>query len=224
MSLLLKAPEGEEHGVVLLEELLELVVDAEAAVDLQLDAHAPQDVDLLVQEVARQAVARDAVAEHAARLGQGLEDLDRVPLEPGVEGGGEAGGPAAHDGDLLAGVGLGLDRQQQLARLLLVDRLVGHEAVELADGDGLLDELAAAGAFARPRADAPEHGRERQVLAQLAHAVLVVLVRDVVEELRDLDVRGAGVAAGRRAEASCGRSAAARGRGAAWRGPSRCWS
>ncbi len=51
-----------------------------------------------------------------------------------------------------------------------------------------------------PRAHAPEHAGEREVLAQFAHAVLVVALRDVVQELRDLDVRRAGVAAGRRAE------------------------
>ena len=78
--------------------------------------------------------------------------------------------------------------------------LVGHEAVQPADGDRVLHELAPAGSLAGPRADAPEHGRERQVLAQLAHAVLVVAVGDEVEELRDLDVRRAGVATGRRAE------------------------
>ena len=65
---------------------------------------------------------------------------------------------------------------------------------------GLLDELPPAGALARPRAHAPEDAREGQVLAQHAHPGLVVARRDVPEELRDLDVRGAGVAAGRRAE------------------------
>ncbi len=133
-------------------------------------------------------------------VGQRLEDLDGVALEPRVEGAGEAGRAGADDGDRLAAVGLGLDRQQQLAGLLLVQALVGHEAVQPADRDRVLDELAAAGAFAGPRADAAEDGRERQILAQLAHAGLVVAVGDGVEELRDLDVRRAGVAAGRRAE------------------------
>ncbi len=192
---------GEEDGVeVLVEEVLELVVDAEARIDLQLDAHAPEHVELLLEEVARQAIAGDAVAQHPARLGQSLEDLDGVALEPGVEGAGQTGRPAADDGDALARVGLRLDRQQELAGLLLVDALVGHETVHPADGDRVLHELPAARPFAGARADAAEDRGEGQVLAQLADPVLVVLLGDVLEELRDLDVRRTSVAAGRRAE------------------------
>ena len=81
------------------------------------------------------------------------------------------------------------DRQRQRAGLLLLDRLVAHEAGELADRARRVDERPAAGALAGPRADAPQHRREGQVLAQLAHPVLVVPVGDVVEELRDRTMR-----------------------------------
>ncbi len=191
--------QGEEHGVVLGAQVVQPDVDAETHAGLQLDAHAPQDGELLVDDVAGQAVAGDAVAEHAPGMWHGLEDLDGVPFEARVEGGGEAGRPAADDGDAFAGRGLGLVGQEQLARLLAGSRLVGHEPVELADGDGLFDELAPAGGLAGPRAHAPEDAGEGQVLAQDPHAALVVALADAVQELGDLDMRGAGVAAGRRA-------------------------
>ena len=115
-----EGPEAQEDRVVARRQVLHLKVDAQARVALELDAHAPQDVQLLVDQVARQAVARDAVAQHAAGVRQRLEDLDGVALEPRVEGAGQAGGTGADDGDRLAAVGLGRDRQQQLAGLLLV--------------------------------------------------------------------------------------------------------
>ena len=95
--------QGEEDGVVLGAQVVQLDVDAEAHAGLQLDAHAPEDVELVVDDVARQAVAGDAVAEHAPGMRHGLEDRDGVPFEARVEGGGEAGGPAADDRDALAG-------------------------------------------------------------------------------------------------------------------------
>ena len=92
----------QEDGVVVLEQALELIVDAEPDARLQLDAHAPQDIDLLVEDLARQTIAGDAVAQHAARFGHRLEDRDCMSLEPGVEGSGEARRPAAHDRQALA--------------------------------------------------------------------------------------------------------------------------
>ncbi|OPZ46231.1 MAG: hypothetical protein BWY94_00791 [Actinobacteria bacterium ADurb.BinA094] len=185
--------EGEEDGVVLGLELLELEVDAQPHTGLELHAHPPEDVDLLLEDVAGQAVAGDAVAEHAARLGLRLEDLDGVALQARVEGGGEAGRPGPDDGDPLARVGLGLGRQQQLALELAGPRLVGHEAMQLADGDRVVDELPSARAFAGPRAHAAQDAGERQVLAQHPHAARVIAFRDALQETGDLDVGGAPV-------------------------------
>ena len=192
--------ETQEDRVVRGRQVVHAHIDAQPRVALQLDSHAPQDVQLLVEHVARQAEGRNAVPQHATRFGERLEDRDVMTLEPGVEGAGETGGAGAQDRDAFAAVGLGIDRQEQFAGLLVVEALVCHEAMQPADGDRLVDQLPPAGTFAGTRADATQDGRERQVFAQLAHAGLVVAVGDGVEELRDLDVGRTGVAARRRAE------------------------
>ena len=73
-----------------------------ARVGRDLDADRRDVGDVVVDDVVREAVRRDAEAEHAARLRRGLEDLDAVALAGELPGGGEAGRARADDGDLLA--------------------------------------------------------------------------------------------------------------------------
>ena len=94
--------EAEEDGVVVLAELLE-AGDRGAGVDL--DAQHPDLVDLLVEQVGRQAVGGDAVAQLPAGVLMRLEDLDLVAVGAQVVGRREAGRPRADDADALAGVG-----------------------------------------------------------------------------------------------------------------------
>jgi len=55
---------------------------------------------LAVDDSPRQTIVGDAVAEHAAAIGEGLEDRHRVAHEAQVLGAAEAGGSTADDGNL----------------------------------------------------------------------------------------------------------------------------
>ena len=94
--------EAEEHGVVVLAERIE-AADLGAGVDR--DAQRPDLVELLVEQVGRQAVGRNAVAQHPAGLLLLLEDLDLVTERAQVVGSGETGRTGADDADPLARVG-----------------------------------------------------------------------------------------------------------------------
>ncbi len=63
-------------------------------VEAELDAHAADQVDLAAQDVLRQAVIGQRVAEHAAGVGPCVEDGDLVARHRQIEGRGQAGGPA----------------------------------------------------------------------------------------------------------------------------------
>ena len=73
------------------------------AVQLELDAHREDPVDLGVEHVARQPVGRDAEAHHAAGHRAGLVDRHLVAEAAQVVRGGEPGGPGADDQHALAG-------------------------------------------------------------------------------------------------------------------------
>ena len=72
-------------------------------VQLELDAHRQDPVDLGVEHVARQPVGRDAEAHHAAGHRTGLEDRHLVAEAAQVIRGREPGGPSADDQHPLAG-------------------------------------------------------------------------------------------------------------------------
>src|SRR5207237_8240684 len=97
--------DAEEDRVVALSEQ---VVDREVAPELHpaLElgiAELPDRVQLLVELHLREAVLRDAVAEHAALLLHHLEHRDRVTLQRRVIRAGEASRAGADHGDALAG-------------------------------------------------------------------------------------------------------------------------
>ena len=119
---------------------------------------ASSDLDL------RQAVLRDAVAEHPAGRRVALEDGHVVAGDQQVVGRGHAGRPGADD--RRAAAGLGRLRSNGTGGSTLVvehrlDDLVAGVAVRVADGDRLVDLVAPAVLLARRRADPAEHGRER---------------------------------------------------------------
>ena len=96
-------------------------------------------LDLGVEDVARRAEARDAVAHHAAQVLVVVEDGDRVPLERQLVGAGEPGGTAAQHGDLLAGGRRGL----RVGELVGVG-VVAEEVLDGVDADVVLDLVAVA--------------------------------------------------------------------------------
>src|SRR5208337_1487586 len=101
---------------------------ADNDVGLEIDAHLPQDVDLVANDVLGQAELWDTVNQHTADLVQGLEHGDGVSPADQVASGAQARRAAADDGDLLAG-GPCPGRQ---AALPVGTLIVGHEAFQIA--------------------------------------------------------------------------------------------
>ena len=125
--------------------------DPDAAADL--DAVLANDaVDLRVELFARDAVAGDAEAHHAAEFFVGLEDRDRVALAPQEMRRREPGGTAADDRDALAG-----QRGRGWQRDPVLDRPVADILLDRIDADEVVDLVAVAAVLARGRADAAHH-------------------------------------------------------------------
>ena len=147
---------------------VELVAQRREVAHGRLEAHvdaAVQDpLDLGVEALARQAVARDAVAQHAAEVLARLEDRDLVAHDREVVGAREAGRTAAHDGDALAGR---LGHVRAVVALHVVDR----EALEAADVHGVVHHAAAAVHLAGVLAHVAADERQRVVLADEAHGL-----------------------------------------------------
>ncbi len=68
----------------------------------QSHTHGRDPVQLVIQHVAGQPVARNAVPHHPAGYGPGVADLDLVPEARQVVGGGQSARPRADDEDSLA--------------------------------------------------------------------------------------------------------------------------
>ena len=130
--------EAEEHGVVVLAERFD-AADRGAGVDR--DAEHLDLLDLLVEQIGRQAVGRDAVAEHPAGLLLRLEDLDLVAVGAQVVGRGETGRPGADDADAFAGVG----RQLGFRVAAVGEAVLGRLGLQRPDEDGAVAAAAHAG-------------------------------------------------------------------------------
>ena len=106
------AADGDDGRIeALLLQVIEREVAAEGLVALEFAAEPPDGLifgleDLLLGE----AVLRDAVAEHSARLRVALEDGHVVAGEEQVVGRGHAGRTGSDDRDPLAGLGRSLER------------------------------------------------------------------------------------------------------------------
>jgi len=193
---------GDDRGV---ETPLAQVVEAEVApeflVDLELGAEPPDGLVLGIEDIGLgQAVLRDAVAQHSARGGVALEDGGVVAGELQVVGRGHSGRPGADDGHALAGLGLRLERQRRFDAVLLgrQDDVAGI-AVAVADGDRLVDLVAAAVLLARRRADSAQDRGERDRPLEDSRRLAELALGIGLEEARDVDVARALVLAGRQA-------------------------
>ena len=129
----------------------------------ELDAERLEVLDILVDDLLRQAVLGDAVAQHAAVRVQRLEDRHRVAQLREVAGHREAGRARADDSDLLLAPHLG---RGGLAAVPVLALPVGDEALQPADADRVLmgEEHAARLALVLDRADAAAD-RGQQVAA-----------------------------------------------------------
>ena len=197
------AADGDDDGV---EALVLQVVEREVAPQAHVATHLAAEPDhrlvLGLEDLdLRQAVLRDAVAEHAARRGVALEHRHVVAGQQQVVGGGHAGGPGADDRGAAPGRGLLLERQRRVDVLVehRADDLVAGVAVAVADRDRLVDLVATAVLLARRRAHPAEHAGERDRALEDPGALAPVGLGVGLEEARDVDVARALVLARRQA-------------------------
>ena len=144
---------GDQHRVVLADEVVDRHVVADRGVEPQVHAHADEVVDLLLDDVARQPVRRHAREQRAAGVMVLLVHRDAVAEPHQVVGRGQTARPAADDRDGL------LARLRQRLHALLANlgvALVG-DAVQRTDRDRLVVVVALARRLARVVADAAEN-------------------------------------------------------------------
>ena len=148
-------PDSQEDGVVAaLLEAGHREVAPELDVGGELDAEIEDLVDLEVEHVLGQTVLGDAVAQHAPRLGLGLEHRDLVAAEGEVVGAGQPRRARPDDRHLLA-----VRRGHARTPGVLVAQVeVGEVALDVVDADRLVEQGAPAALdLAGPGADAPAH-------------------------------------------------------------------
>ena len=151
-------------------------------------AHLEDVAALLVEHFGRQAERRNVGAHQAARTIELLEDRHRVAERRQIVGDGERRRAGADERDALAV----LLRRRLGQHLRDVIAIVGGDALEAADGDGLaVDASAPAGRLARTIARAPEDAGEHVRLAVEEIRFGEAPLRDQSNVLGDVGVRRA---------------------------------
>ncbi len=140
------------------EEAVDGDVATQGQAGLDFDPQVGDDLDLPVEDVAREAVRRDADPQHPAGLGLGFIDGGEDPGARQVIGAGQTGRAGADDGDRLRPT-----RRAGNDDLARVDP-VGRKPLQVADGERLVQFRPAAGVFAAVGADAPQDSGKREVL------------------------------------------------------------
>ncbi len=181
----LGADADEDRLVALRKEVVHLL---DPGVVADLDAELGDFRDFLVDDVERHAIGGDAVARHAAGGGQGVEDGDAVAFFGEVVGGRESGRAGADDGGFFSA-------RRQLLRILTPEAgvVVGGDALQAADGDGLVEVLAPAGRLAGREAGAAENARERQFFTYHGDGFGILAEADELDVARHVDAGRAGV-------------------------------
>ncbi len=135
---------SDEDGVVPVEQVVDRLGPADGSVQLEHHPLIPQLVDLGRHHLLGEPVFGDAVDEDAARFVQGLVDRHGVAPTGQVAGARQPGGTAPHHRHRSSrrGDGGGLRRRARLPGA------VGHEALEVTDGDRSLLAGEDAGALA----------------------------------------------------------------------------
>ena len=167
--------------VVLLLDLGDRKILADADIRFDFDAGRQDVLDLIIQSLSGQTVAGDAVAKHAAQLISLLEDGHLVTHDRQIVGCRQAAGAAADDGDFLAG---GFCQR----RYVIVGDMIRREAFNAADVDGVVQHVAAAAVFAGVFADESTGRNEGVVLADEPHSVVVAAFVDQCDVSRNVHV------------------------------------
>ncbi len=100
---LLPGSDGEEDGVEAAGELVERKVEADAGVEDHFHADGLNEIEFAAENGLGQPVLGNGEAQHAAGFAALFKDGDVVAEHGEIEGGGEAGGACAGDGDFAAG-------------------------------------------------------------------------------------------------------------------------
>lgn len=179
-------PDGNVYGVELLGDTLHLLgVDLRLGLNVDI-AHGQHGSHVLVKALPGEAVRRDAVSGHAAKLLAGFEDRDAMPHEGQEVRARHAGGTAAYDRNAAPGVGMAPRHIH-----LVGGNAVYGELLDAADVDGRVEQHATATRLARTLAHHGAHGRERIVLADEADGLIAAPFFDQGDITRDVHMRGA---------------------------------
>jgi len=159
---------AEEHGIVVLADLFHAEIDTHFALQLDLNAQIDNPLNFGVKYIARCAIARDAVAHHAAQVLMIVEDRDRVTLEGELVGHRQAGGTTAEHGNFFAGLFRGFDELQ-----IVLDRVLAEVMLDRVDADVIFNLVAVASGFAWCRANATHHSGQRVGLGEATPGIFL---------------------------------------------------
>ena len=175
---------GQINGIELVAQAGKLLA-IDGVVEFHVDAGAQDPVDLGLQALARQAVAGDAVAQHAAQVMTLLKDRHLMAHHGQIVGTGKAGRAAADHGNALAGV-------VGHAGLVIVEvAVLNGKTLEGEDVHGIVDHAATAVHLAGMLAHQAANERQRVVLADDLDGIGIAAGLDQRNVTGNVDVRRA---------------------------------
>ena len=181
-----------ETLIALLAQLRDGHVFSDLHAAAELDTEFTQDVDFCLHHVFFEAKTWNAVHQHAAGTRFPFKHRRAVALFSEVVCARQARGAAADDGDLLGkfAVDLRNDLFGHKARFR-VHVLLGDEALDLVNGDGLINRTARAGILAAAVADAAADRGERIFALDELQRLAVLALRGELQIALHRDVRWA---------------------------------
>ena len=162
-----------EALVAFLTQLLNGNIPADLNAASELHTHLADDVDLGIEHILLQTEVRNAECQHAAGHLVAVEHRDGVALLCQIEGAAQSRGARADNGDLFGEGFAGLVDHLRDAAGLFVQVMVGDEALDLVNGDGLVHTAAGAFRLAALVADASADRRKRVLGADQIQRVLI---------------------------------------------------
>ena len=176
--------DGQVDGIELIAQASELLA-VHGVVEFHIDAGAQDPVGLGLQALARQTIAGDAVAQHAAQVVALLKDGHLVAHHGQVVSTGKTGRAAADHGDALTGV-------VHYMRFVVVEvAVLNGKTLEGEDVHGVVDHAAAAVHLAGMLAHQAADERQRIVLADDLDSIGIAAGLDERNVPGNVDVRRA---------------------------------